>query len=225
MNFLWKAVPRLLSSYDRYVLRSFIAYRASRIYSIIHEAKEPGRCKVSDAEVWVLIACIAVRAHDHCRGERNNGVENIWVNLAASLFRRYGRDGLADGQDTSKWSHTSDLFRWMQNMVEERFLEYANNLEADIFNSAKNPHFWSGDLKVQIKRRVFVNPKEQDSPRCDLLAYEIASELFPIGYSSINDFLSNPSIRRFVLLWYSNLLDSFWVSYSAYKRKLPLTTN
>jgi len=33
MNPLWAAVPKLLAAYDRYVLRSFIVYRAGEVVS------------------------------------------------------------------------------------------------------------------------------------------------------------------------------------------------
>jgi len=213
MNPLWAAVPKLLAAYDRYVLRSFIVYRAGEVVSIIHEDEQANRCGYSNVEVWILAACIGVRAYDQSRKTHKNGAETIWTDLGASLMRRYAKEELADSAKDVKWDTVGDFFRWFGTRVEKRYLEYAQAIDADINRISTSPNFWSGDFNVRVRERVFTDREEPKKNSCDLRAYEISSHLLIQAYPSILDLFSRPSLRRFVLAWYSVIMDSFWMTY------------
>jgi hypothetical protein len=226
MNVMWRATPKLLSAYDRYMLRSFIAYRAGEVYAVIDEDEESSRCRYSNAEIWILVACIGLHAYSQCRKANASGAaEAIWTDLAISLLRAYGKEGLAESTAPVKWDTVGHFFRWFGTKVEERFMEYATALDADMKSAASNPNFWSGELNERVLQRVFIREGQRDEGRYELRAYEISSFLFAQAYPSILDLLTNPSLRRLGLGWYSSLVDSFWVTYRARSQQAPSTEN
>lgn len=222
MNAFWRNAPSMLSAYDRYILRSFITYRAGEVYSVINEDEEGSRCRYSTAEVWILVACVGLHAYSQCRkGNTTSGAESIWTDLAISLMRAFGKEGLAEGSAAVQWDTVGQFLRWFGTKVEERFPEYANAIDTDLTSAASKPNFWSGEFKERVLENVLVRDRKYDKARYDLRAYEISFNLFAEAYPSILKLLAAPSLRTFGLGWYSNLMDSFWVTYSALPKQSP----
>jgi hypothetical protein len=128
-------------------------------------------------------------------------------------MRRYGKEGLANGVKDVKWDTVGEFFRWFGTKVEQRYVEYAEAIDADIRRGSTSPNFWSGDFNIRVRERIFTDRQKEKTKSCDLRAYEIASHLLIQAYPSILDLFARPSLRRFVLAWYSALMDSFWTTY------------
>lgn len=212
MNVLWSIAPKLLSAYDRYVVRRLISRFAYEIYSEIENREDTSWCKYSNAETWILAACVAFYAYDRSRnGRTTSGAGGIWPDLAVSLLKRYGERALTEETANTKWETGGAFFQWFGEKVQHRFPQYSDALSNDIESTENNPNFWSGELKLRVLENLFIRVNETHQQSYDLLAYEISYNLLSQLPTAL-EVLSNPSLRRLALARFSDLVeDSFWI--------------
>jgi hypothetical protein len=213
MNALWESLPALLTAYDRYALRSFIAHRARGLEAIVCPEEESDRYEYSPIELWILVACIGVRAHAQCRANTvTNASISILLDLPISLLRSLGAGRMAQCANHSKWATAGEYFRWFGTTFQERRAEYSAALEADATTAANRPYFGFGNFTARVLERVLCERPGRDK-KYSLRALEISDFLLLEAYPSFLRVLSEPSFSRFALAWYVNALDSFWVAY------------
>lgn len=209
MNVLWRTIPKLLSAYDWFYLRSYVKHFSDEVLAVLEDDEDALR-RCSDLERSLLVACVCMTAYHAVRNNFTEGAISLIPSLAFSLLRHGNGSVYVDGEFL-KFEDGHAYWVWFRDLYKERLEEYQRIILDDLRKASPNSS--CPDFHVCILRRLFVSvaqPGQGAPPLMSSSAREVTLLMLD-AFAKALERLANPSLRVLCLAWSQSLYDSFWV--------------